>query len=155
MQLAPLQMLAPVVAVGATAWGVGVALPGDRGGRARSAGAVLLLVSGVVALLYVLFLSIGMALDEDPALAVVPAGIVVLLAFLAIELISRGNRPPTPDQTRREDEGGGGQRRPRPSPRPRTPPPAPAGPDPGPHGAPWEQFDDLRSQWERVPAGTR
>lgn len=135
--------------------GVGAALPGGGGRAPRLVGGPLVVVSGLVALLYVLFRSAGMALEEDPALAIVPAGVLVLLMFLAIELTSRRGRPPTPEQTRRKDDDGGGQGRPRPSPRPRTPPPAPAGPDPGPHGVPWDQFGDLRTQWERVPAGTR
>lgn len=153
MQLAPLQMLAPVAAVGAAAWGLGSALPADHGARTRALGGLLVLVTGVVALLYVLFLSVGMALEEDPALAAIPVGLLALLAFLAMDLAGRRNRPPTP-RPKGDEDGGGGQRRPHPKPSPRTPP-APASPDPGLPGAPWDQFDDLRSQWERVPAGTR
>jgi hypothetical protein len=104
---------------------------------------------------------VGAALD-DPTLA----GAVVLVAFFGpaflvavvlavlavLALLGLRRRPPAPAREDDEDGGGGGGggvRRPAPAP-PRSPGPAPVGPS-----APWDQFDDLRSQWERVPAGTR
>jgi hypothetical protein len=153
MQLAPLQMLVPLVLLGALAWSAGAVLPGGRGRPARSLGAVLVLSGGSVGLLYVVFLAIGTALAADPVLALVLIGLLVLLALLAIEVLARRGRPPAPDEARGDEDGGGGQRRPDPSTPPWTPPAC--GPDAGPCGVAWDRFDDLRSQWERVPAGTR
>lgn len=152
MQLAPLQLLAPVFALGALSWAMGAAGAG-RGWR--SLGVTVVVLSTVLGGLYALFLGIGTAMDEDPMMA----GVVVLAAILGLTLVgvlaSARRDPPLPKQTqKKDDDGGEGVRRPKPTPPRRPTPPAPAPGGPGP-SAPWEQFDDLRSQWERVPAGTR
>lgn len=154
MQLAPLQLLVPVVVVGGLSWCVGAAAPEPTGRRWRALGMTLLVVCAVLAFVYATFVGIGAAMEDDPALV----GVVVLATMLGLTLVavlaSARRDPPTPEETqaRKDDDGGGGTRRPKPSPPRRPTPPAPAGPGPS---APWDQFDDLRSQWERVPAGTR
>lgn len=83
-----------------------------------------------------------------PALVVAVAAVVMTaLLLLGVRLRRRST-----EQDGEDDDGGGGSRRPTPAPprRPTPPSPAPAGPP-----APWDQFDDLRSQWERVPVGPR
>lgn len=150
MQLAPFQMLAPVVAIGASSWCVGRAMPGGRGWP-RALGATLVVVSAIVAMLYGLVLAIGSAMERDPGLAAF-GGIAAISAIGLLGLLFSTRRAATPEEPAdrsREDDGGGGggQRRPDPDP----PAPAPGG-GPSVH---WDDFDDLRAGWERVPAGTR
>lgn len=150
MQLAPLQMLAPVVAIGATSWCVGRALP--RGRRRRRAPATAILAGcGVVGALCALVLAVGSSAERDAgATAFVAVATLSALGIFGLLLTAGRRRPPDPGERRRDDEGGGGG--------PRRPPPDPSPPPTPASGGPevqWEQFDDLRSQWERVPAGTR
>lgn len=149
MQLAPFQMLAPVVAIGASSWCVGRAMPGGHGWP-RAVGTALVVTSVLVAGLYGLFLAIGSAMERDPGLAAF-ASIAALsgIGLLALLFSARRGAAPEPGDRSREDDGGGGggQRRPDPDP-----------PAPVPGGGPavrWDEFDDARAGWEQVPAGTR
>lgn len=146
MQLAPFQMLAPVVAVGASSWCVGRAMPGGRGWP-RALGAALVVASALAAGLYGLVL----AVERDPGLTAF-ATIATLSGIGLVGLLfsARGGAAPEPaDKTREDDGGGGGGGQRRPDPQPPTSPPGG-----GPHVA-WDRFDDLRADWERVPVGTR
>jgi hypothetical protein len=152
MQLAPVQFLAPVVAVGFLSWSVGAA----GGGRGwRSFGGFLLVTCAVIVGLYATFVGLGMAVEEDPALGgAIVVGVMLGLSLIGLLFTARRTPPGSSEKQQKDDDGGGGQRRPKPD-LPRTPPPAPPAPAPTGPSAPWEQFDDLRKQWERVPVGTR
>ncbi|WP_026910390.1 hypothetical protein [Patulibacter minatonensis] len=149
MQLAALQPLAPIVAGGVLLYGAGSLKPDGALGRARKAGLVTLLTVGAVGAIVGLFLLMGTLLESHPAQ--MPFLLLAVVAIFAVLYVLTTGRkdPPLPSETRRTDEGGGGggQRRPTPPPPPEDPP-GPATPD-----LPWDEFDDLRSGWERVPAG--
>ncbi|MEV4423142.1 hypothetical protein AB0L40_24660 [Patulibacter sp. NPDC049589] len=149
MQLALLQPLAPILAGGVVLYGVGSVRPEGPLRRARPVGRVVVLGALVVGAVVGLFLAFGVLLDTHPAqtpLAVMALFGLGIALYLALD---RHRPPPLPLETQRDDdEGGGGQRRPRP-----TPPPGPVGPPAPP--APWQEFDDIRAGWERVPAGNR
>lgn len=147
MQLAALQPLAPVVAGGVLLYGAGSLRPDGPLGRARKVGLFAVLVVGAIAGIVGLFLLMGTLLDSHPAQ--VPFLVIAALAVFAgiYASTNRTKPPPLPSETQRRDEdGGGGQRRSHPT-RPKDPP-GPSAPD-----LPWHEFDDLRSGWERVPAG--
>lgn len=111
-------------------------------------------VLGLVALVWGAFVLIGSLSESNPELTpALIAGTLAGLIVLAIFGMRAANAPPPLPKKRADPEdgsGGGGSRRPEPKPRPRTP--TPSGPDPEPN-APWEDFDAVRSGWERVPAG--
>jgi hypothetical protein len=153
VQLASLGALLPLVAVGATGWALGTALPERPGRRVRRLGATLVAACLVVGGLWAAFVGTGVVLDAHPELA--PAVLVALLLVLLLIPLVRGDDGlvrPTVRAADREDGddpsgGGGGLRRPRPA--------EPRGPGPGSPPVAWDEFDELRRGWERAPAGTR
>jgi uncharacterized membrane protein YeaQ/YmgE (transglycosylase-associated protein family) len=149
MQLAALQPLAPIVAGGVILYGAGALKPDGPLGRVRRIGLVTTVVVGAIGAIIGVFLLMGTLLDAHPAQ--MPFVVLLVLAVFAMLYVLTSGRkdPPLPSETKRSDEGGGGggQRRPTPPPPPEDPP-GPALPD-----LPWDEFDDLRSGWERVPAG--
>lgn len=149
MQLAPLQALAPLVAVGLTGWTLGAALPERPGRRVRRLGSTLVLACLVAAGLWLAFAGTSALLQSRPALA--PVALVAPMLVLLLVPLVRGRRgtPDAPGPGAEDDDdggGGGGQRLPRPD----ADPPGPSGP-----GVAWDDFDEIRRGWDRVPAGRR
>lgn len=150
MQLAPLQALAPLVVVGVTGWTLGSALPEHPGRRVRRLGASLVLACLVVAGLWLAFTGTSALLEARPGLA--PVALVAPMLVLLLVPLVRGRRrgsavrEPGAEDGDDEDGGGGGQRVPRPD----ADGPGPSGP-----AVPWDDFDEIRRGWDRVPAGRR
>jgi hypothetical protein len=119
----------------------------------RVLGAAVVVACLVVAGLWAAFVGTAVVLDAHPELA--PAVLVALLLVLLLIPLVRGDEGPARAAIRvphRDDGddpsgGGGGLRRPRPA--------EPRGPGPGAPPVAWDEFDELRRGWERVPAGTR
>jgi hypothetical protein len=108
-------------------------------------------VAGLAAVGLAVYVGLGLSVAawrEHPHGARMVAVIATaLLAVHCVHLVVHG----APEDDEEEDDDGG-QRRPRSSP-PRGPgPAAPVDPSPPP-APPWGEFDDLRSEWERTPAG--
>lgn len=151
MAVAPLGALVPVLVGGAGvcalgAWRAGVAVP-----RIVATAAVLVLLVVASTALYVVAV---WAWDDHPTevggaalLLLGTAALVGLLLRAAHE--RRGDHPVPGDEVDDDDDGGGGQRR-----RPVTPRLPPSS-GPAVPTAPWDEFDAIRSTWDRVPAGRR
>lgn len=151
MQLASLQPLAaPALAGGVLLFGVGALRPDSWIGRARSTVGVVLLALVTLVGIVGGFLGMGLLLEANPEQApVVCVAGMIILGIVGFAVHTRRTDPPSVDKAPKADEdGGGGQRRKEPEPKPQTPPAAPTGP-----GVPWHEFDDLRADWDRVPAG--
>jgi hypothetical protein len=153
MPLVPLQALAVAIATGVGACLLAGGLTGRGRRRLLLAGAVVVAASLALAAIYVAFATAVTTWDERPQLA--QGGALVLVAALMVLSIvfrTAHDRHARADGDEADDDAGGdgGQRRPT-DPPPRRPPPA------GPRApvAPWDEFDAIRSGWDRVPAGRR
>jgi hypothetical protein len=119
--------------------------------RRRSGWSHLTLATVLVAAVVVAATYVGMVWwvalwSTDPAMAwrTVIAGVGVLAGVCVVVTRPRGGASVDDDED--EDDGGGSIRRP--------PRPVPKGPGdvPGPRWG-WEDFDTVRGEWERTPAG--
>lgn len=153
MVVAALHALVPVVVGGAGVCALGAWRAGATGRRiVRTAAAVLLLVLAS-ALLFALAAAAVWAWDDRPERVVVGAfllvgtlGLLTLVHRAAHE--RRGGHPESGDEGGGDDGGGGQRRRP-------TTPRVPPSSGPAVPAAPWDEFDAIRSTWDRVPAGRR
>ncbi|MDO9407976.1 hypothetical protein [Patulibacter sp.] len=149
MASAPLQALGPVVVGGAGLCVLGVLAVGTVRRRIVAVGATVVLLAASSAGLYLAFAAAVRAWDEHPGSAWV--GTILLGAALGLATLvyraAHARRSPPGPEDEGDGDGGGGQRR---SP---TPPRLPPSGGPAEPAAPWDEFDAIRSTWDRVPAG--